>query len=174
MLENRHMPSSDAAARRESILESFPWEYFSSHNESDGDAVVRWIYSHFAGRAYQGYIQEGRGLLVGPFLTGDDKHVITSQELIQRQKAGASVGMTIVYVTVDHQSFENTIPDASLREQLRAAADRYDPALECVILLLASNIPHLARIVGAFPDAADLSSPQASYEAARQVSRKLN
>jgi hypothetical protein len=167
------MPVFEATAQKESMLESFPWDYFTSHSETAGDAVVRWIYSHFAGRAYQGFVQEGRGLLVGPFLTGDDKNVITSAELIQRQKAGATVGMTIVYVTVDHPSFENTIPDARLREQLRAAAERYDPELECVILLLASNVPHLARIVGAFPNAPE-ASPRASYESARQASRKLN
>ncbi len=156
------------------MLESFPWKYFASHSESAGDALVRWIYAHFAGRAYQGFVQEGRGLLVGPFLTGDDKNVITSNELILRRNVGATVGMTIVYVTVDHQSFENTIPDPRLRGQLRAAAQRYNPELECVILLLASNVPHLARIVGSFPDAADLSSPRASYEIARQASKKLH
>jgi hypothetical protein len=156
------------------MLDSFPWDYFTEHSETSGEAVVRWIYSHFAGRAYQGFAQEGRGLLVGPFLTGEDKNVITSAELIQRRNEGAAVGMTIVYVTVDHRSFEGTIPDAPLRQQLRVAADRYDPELECVILLLASNVPHLARIVGAFPEAADLSSPRASYEAARRASRKLN
>jgi hypothetical protein len=81
--------------------------------------------------------------------------------------------MTILYVTVDRPPFENTIPDAKLREQLRAAADRYDPELECVILLLASNVPHLARIVGSFPNAPE-ASPRASYESARQASRELN
>jgi|HubBroStandDraft_6_1064221.scaffolds.fasta_scaffold682193_2 hypothetical protein len=167
------MPLPETATQRESMLESFPWDYFASHSESTGDAVVRWIYSHFAGRAYQGFVQEGRGLLVGPFLTGGDKNVITSAELIQRRHASATVGMTIVYVTVDHPSFENTIPDARLREQLRAAAERYDPDLECLILLLASNVPHLARIVGAFPNAPE-ASPRASYESARKASRKLN
>ena len=105
---------------------------------------------------------------------GFTRTVITSEELIQRRSEGTTVGMTIVYVTVGHPSFEKTIPDARLREQLRTVADRYDPEVECVILLLASNIPHLARIVGAYPDAEDLSSPRASYEAARQASRKLN
>jgi hypothetical protein len=167
------MPSFEAAEQKESMLESFPWDYLTRHSESDGDAVVRWIYSNFSGRAYQGFVREGRGLLVGPFLTGEDKSVISSAELLQRHKVGAAVGMTIVYVKVDHPSFENTIPDAKLRERLRAAAEQYDPESECVILLLASNVPHLARIVGAFPDSPQ-ASPRASYETARQVSRRLN
>jgi hypothetical protein len=86
------MPSFEAAAQKESMLESFPWDYFISHSESTGDDVVRWIYSHFAGRAYQGFAKEGRGLLVGPFLTGDDKNVITGTEFIQRRKAGRRLG----------------------------------------------------------------------------------
>ena len=86
------MPSSASPPQRESMLESFPWDYLSSHSESTGDAVVRWIYSHFSGRAYQGFVEQGRGLLVGPFLTGDDKNVIDSTEFLERQAAGNTSG----------------------------------------------------------------------------------
>jgi hypothetical protein len=126
----------------------FPWQYFDSPTDSAAEAVVRWIYSEFSARAYQGFLEQGRGLLVGPFLTGDSTDLIATEEFVERRKMNQEVGMTVVFVSMNSLLFERILPDAALREQLAVAVERYDPTRECVILLLANNIPCNARIVG--------------------------
>jgi hypothetical protein len=126
-----------------------------------------------AERAVDSWSRDG-GLLVGPFLTDEDKNLITSTEAARRHAAGIAMAMTITYLAVDHPVFEETVPDVSLREALHAAVQKYDPAKECVILLLASNVPYLARIVGTLPPEEGFSSPRASYEGAKQAVGKLN
>src|SRR5215475_1057968 len=126
----------------------FPWQYFDGPTDSAAEAVVRWIYSEFSVRAYRGFLEQGRGLLVGPFLTGDDRGLIATEEFVERRKTNREVGMTVVFVAVNSPMFETTLPDAALRNQLAVAVERYDPTRECVILLLANNVPYIARIVG--------------------------
>jgi hypothetical protein len=126
----------------------FPWQYFDSPTDSAAEAVVRWIYSEFSLRAYQGFLEQGRGLLVGPFLTGDNRDMITTGEFLERRKMNREVAMTVVFVAMNSPVFETTLPDAALRKQLAVAVERYDPTRECVILLLADNVPYRARIVG--------------------------
>ena len=126
----------------------FPWQYFDCPTDSAAEAVVRWIYSEFSARAYQGFLEQGRGLLVGPFLTGDSRDLIATGEFVERRKMSLEVGMTVVFVAMDSPLFERTLPDAALREQLAVAVERYDPTRECVILLLTNNVPYIARIVG--------------------------
>lgn len=40
------------------MLESFPWDCLDP-DHADGEALSRWIYAHFAGRAYQGFLELG-------------------------------------------------------------------------------------------------------------------
>jgi hypothetical protein len=126
----------------------FPWQYFDSPTDSAAEALVRWIYLEFSVRAYHGFLEEGRGLLIGPFLTGDGRDLIATEEFVARRKMNREVGMTVVFVAMNSPVFETTLRDAALREQLAVAVERYDPTRECVILLLANNVPYIARIVG--------------------------
>jgi len=129
-------------------VDLFPWQYFDDPTDSAAEAVVRWIYSEFSFRAYRGFLEQGRGLLVGPFLTRDGRDLIATEEFVERRKMNREVAMTVVFVAMNSPVFENTLPDATLREQLAVAVERYDPTRECVILLLANNVPYIARIVG--------------------------
>jgi len=129
-------------------VDLFPWQYFECPTDSAAEAVVRWIYSEFSFRAYRGFLEQGRGLLVGPFLTGDSRDLITAEEFVERRKMNREVGMTVIFVAMNSPGFETTLPDAALREQLAVAVKRYDPTRECVVLLLANNVPYIARIVG--------------------------
>jgi hypothetical protein len=131
----------------------FPWQYFdrptdSAAADAAAEAIVRWIYSEFSVRAYQGFLEQGRGLLVGPFLTGEGRDLIATDEFVERRKVNRKTGMTVVFVAMSSPVFETTLPDAALREQLAVAIERYDPTRECVVLLLANNAPYIARIVG--------------------------
>lgn len=129
-------------------VDLFPWQYFDSPTDSAAEAVVRWIFSEFSVRAYRGFLDQGRGLLVGPFLMGDGRDLIATEEFVERRKMNREVGMTVVFVAMNSPGFETMLPDAALREQLAVAVERYDPTRECVILLLANNVPYIARIVG--------------------------
>jgi hypothetical protein len=127
----------------------FPWHYFDRPTDSAAaEAVVRWIYSEFSLRAYQGFREQGRGLLVGPFLTSDGADLISTGEFVERRKKKREAAMTVVFVAMNSPAFETTLPDAALRKQLAVAVERYDPTRECVVLLLADNVPYIARIVG--------------------------
>jgi hypothetical protein len=141
-------------------LPDFPWHYLEQPTEAAADAAARWIYSAFADKAYQGFVERGRGYLVGPFLTDHTRNPITVEEFVaQRNRAGA-VGLTVVYAAADSQTL---LPEEPLQQPLLAAIDRYDPERECVILLLANNAPYMARIVGTnstpqpVPDACSLT-----------------
>jgi hypothetical protein len=127
----------------------FPWEYFDSPTDEAAEAVVRWIYCAFAARAYGGFLEQGRGLLVGPFLTDQNRRLIATQQFVERRGDGEAVGLTVLYVAANSPTFQRTLEqDESWQEQLLSAVERYDPTRECVILLLVNNVPHTARIVG--------------------------
>jgi hypothetical protein len=128
--------------------DSFPWQFFDRPTDSAAEAVVRWIYSEFSARAYRGFLEQGRGLLVGPFLSGEGRDLIATEEFVERRKMNREIGLTVAFVALNSTVFETTLPDAALREQLAVAIERYDPTRECVILLLANNVPCIARIVG--------------------------
>jgi hypothetical protein len=127
----------------------FPWEYFDSPTDEAAEAVVRWIYSEFAARAYGGFLEQGRGLLMGPFLTDQDRRLIATKQFVEQRGNGEAVGLTVLYVAANSPTFQKTLEDESWHEQLLFAVGRYDPTRECVILLLENNVPHIARIVGA-------------------------
>jgi hypothetical protein len=126
----------------------FPWNYFSDPTDSAIEAAARWIYSRFAPRAYRGFLEEGRGLLVGPFLTDEHKNPIGAKDFLRRREQGIRAGMTFIFAAADSQCFRATLANLALGPQLRDAIERYDPSRECVILLLANNAPYRARIVG--------------------------
>ena len=147
------------------MLRSFPWHCLESPDETDNEALVLWIYAHFASRAYQSFMELGPGLLVGPFLSGEGSDLITNHEALARRQNGRGVGLTVTYVAVNDPVFELTLPDPALRAALLRAAKKYNPEQECVILTLVDNTPHLARIAGATSDAKNLSSPKVGFEA---------
>jgi hypothetical protein len=126
----------------------FPWHYLTDPTDSAIEAAARWIYSRFAPRAYRGFLEEGRGLLVGPFLTDEHKNPIGAEEFLRRRHQGMGAGMTFIFVAADSQCFRATLSNFALGSQLLSAIQRYDPPRECVILLLANNAPYRARIVG--------------------------
>ncbi|HEY6345264.1 MAG TPA: hypothetical protein VIY49_27530 [Bryobacteraceae bacterium] len=126
----------------------FPWHYFSDPTDSAIEAAARWIYSRFAPKAYRGFLEEGRGLLVGPFLTDEHKNPIGAKEFLRRREQGIRAGMTFIFAAADSQCFTAMLSSLALGPQLRDAIERYDPSRECVILLLANNAPYKARIVG--------------------------
>jgi hypothetical protein len=127
---------------------TFPWEYFDSPTDAAAEAVVRWIYSEFAARAYGGFLEQGRGLLMGPFLTDQNRRLIATQQFVERRGHGEAVGLTVLYVAARSPTFQTILQDESRQEQLLSAVGSYDPTRECVILLLENNLPHIARIVG--------------------------
>jgi len=101
-------------------VDLFPWQYFECPTDSAAEAVVRWIYSEFSFRAYRGFLEQGRGLLVGPFLTGDSRDLITAEEFVERRKMNREVAMTVVFVAMNSPVFENTLPDATACQGVRA------------------------------------------------------
>ena len=130
-------------------MNEFPWHYLEDPTDASVDDVVRWIYAGFAGRAYEGYLRHGRGLLVGPFLTDEGRNLIDRTDFIERRRNSIETGLVVIFVAADSPAFETTLPDARLREQLRQAIESYDPERECIILLLDNNTPRIARIAGA-------------------------
>jgi hypothetical protein len=89
--------------------------------------LARWIYTHFAARAYQAFLDLGRGMLVGPFLTDPGKNLITREDAIHRHEIGTGVGLTVTYLAVNDPLFEQTLPDPALRRPLLGAVDKYIP-----------------------------------------------
>jgi hypothetical protein len=126
----------------------FPWHYFSDPTDSAIEAAARWVYSRFAPTAYQEFLEQGRGLLVGPFLTDEHNNPIGAEEFLRRRDQGIRARMTFIFAAADSQCFRATLSNFALGSQLLAAIQRYDPSRECVILLLANNEPYSARIVG--------------------------
>ena len=70
----------------------FPWHYFESPTDDAAEAAVRWIYAGFAGRAYQGFLEQGRGILVGPFLTDEKRTPINTEDFVSRRAPRATSG----------------------------------------------------------------------------------
>ena len=100
----------------------FPRRYFDGPTQSASEELVGWIYEEFSGWAYQGFLDQGRGLLIGPFLSGENEELIDTKEFLDRRGMGYKSDLSIVYVGINSPSFESTLPDLALRKRLIAAA----------------------------------------------------
>jgi len=141
----------------------FPWNFLGDPNALEREHAAHWIFSHLRGNAYKGFIDGGRGFLVGPFLTDEDDTAISPEEALRRHLAGQAVGLSVAYLPGRPEVLLQTVRDEALRESVRDALQEYDPEKQCVILLQHGETAILACVVGATEDAVGPHTPRAVY-----------
>ena len=141
----------------------FPWNFLEDPNGPDQELAANWIFLHLRGRAYRGYLEVGRGVLLGPFLSDEDDTAISSEDAVRRHASGRIVGLAVMYLPVQAESFAQMLPDEALRESICEAVNEYDPETQCVVLLRHDDSAILARIIGVPDDPSGIHTPRAVY-----------
>ena len=141
----------------------FPWNFLADPNGPDRELAADWIFLHLRGKAYKGYLEAGRGVLLGPFLSDEDDSEISSEDAIRRHASGQIVGLAVVYLPIQAQIFADMLPDEAQRESICEAVNEYDPETQCVVLLRHDDSVFRARIVGAPDNPSGIHTPRAVY-----------
>lgn len=77
---------------------TFPWNFLADPNGPDRELAANWIFLHLRGKAYKGYLEAGRGVLLGPFLSDGDDSEISSEDAARRHASGQlSVSPSCIY-----------------------------------------------------------------------------
>ena len=141
----------------------FPWNFLADPTGPDGELAANWIFLHLRGKAYKDYLEGGRGVLVGPFLSDADDSEISSEDAIRRHASGKVVGLAVMYLPVHAPIFAEMLPNEAQRESICEAVNEYNPETQCVILLRHGDSIFRARIVGAPDNPSGMHTPRAVY-----------
>lgn len=141
----------------------FPWNFLVDPNGPDRELAVNWVFLHLRGKAYKGYLEAGRGALIGPFLSDEEDTEISSGEAVRRHASGQVVGLAVMYLPVQAEGFAEMLPNEAQRESIREAVNEYDPETQCVVLLRHDDSCFRARIVGVPDKPSGLHTPRAAY-----------
>jgi hypothetical protein len=141
----------------------FPWNFLADPNGPDRELAANWIFLHLRGKAYQGYLEAGRGVLLGPFLSDESDTAISSEDAAHRHASGQVVGLAVMYLPVQAQFFAEMLPDEVLRASICEAVNEYDPVTQCVVLLRHDDSAVLTRIIGVPDDSSGIHTPRAAF-----------
>src|SRR5258707_15247326 len=103
----------------------FPWNFLADPSEPEQDSAVNWIFFHLRGKAYKGYLDGGRGFLVGPFLADEHEAAISTQEAVRKRAAAEIVSLSVLYLPAREEILAQIVPDESLRATLCGALNKY-------------------------------------------------
>src|SRR5579862_6382658 len=76
---------------------TFPWNFLVDPNGPAGELAAEWVFLHLRGKAYKGYLEMGRGVLIGPFLCDEQDVEISSEDAVRRHASGQIVGLAVMY-----------------------------------------------------------------------------
>ena len=141
----------------------FPWNFLVDPNGPDRELAADWVFHHLRGKAYKGYLEAGRGVLIGPFLTDEEDTEIGSEEAVRRHASGKVVGLAVMYLPVQAEGFAEMLANEAERESIREAIGAYDPETQCVVLLHHNDSCFRARIVGKPENPSSIHTPRAAY-----------
>lgn len=141
----------------------FPWNFLADPNGPDRELAANWVFLHLRGRAYKGYLEAGRGILIGPFLSDEEDTGISSQDAVRKHAAGQVVGLAVMYLPVQSAGFAEMFQNEAERAAIREAVNEYDPETQCVVLLHHDDYCFPAQIVGVPDNPSSMHTPRAVY-----------
>src|SRR5947209_3353238 len=138
------MGNSDARSFQAKMSEVFGLEMVVPFLLGDSSPVAQhygaqWMYANYAAMAYGGFLEKGRGVLIGPFVTSDDRQLLDRSRLKEALfETGEHWSVSVSYLAAAQPDFTIAIAGAGIRnivDQGIPALDRYNPEVEVPILL---------------------------------------
>jgi hypothetical protein len=145
---------------RHEMIEPF---LFGDDSDAALENVQKWIYSHFAGAAYGGFLKYGRGLLIGPIVCDQDGHPVLGDRLRRIFSEAKPRTVSMQYYGWTQAGLMKVIPEKHIRDGMAPAIERYNPETQVLILLLRDGNPH--TFIPGFGH--ETVSPLDLYEAAK-------